>query len=66
MIGIIDYRVLMVAMGVSVAMCAIPIATFGRPGGRPQSRPEPSALDLADCATRWGGIHADRISRPMS
>jgi MFS family permease len=29
LIGLFDYRALMVAMGVSVALCAIPIATFG-------------------------------------
>lgn len=32
LIGVVDYRVLMVVMGVSVALCAIPIASFGPTG----------------------------------
>jgi MFS family permease len=32
LIGLIDYRTLMVAMGVSVALCAIPLTAFGATG----------------------------------
>lgn len=32
LIGLVDYRILMVVMGVSVALCAIPVAPFGASG----------------------------------
>jgi hypothetical protein len=32
LIGLVDYRALMVAMGVTVALCAIPLVWFGAAG----------------------------------